>query len=72
MELVWRHNEPDVAGVMENWWSEIEQGSRRDQLSFNYVAWKNGLQFKIIEEDSRDNQFFGYTPHMKKGYFDSK
>ncbi len=72
MELIRRHNSPDVVKVMEDWWHEIETGSRRDQLSFNYATWKNKFEPTIIHEDSRNNEFFGYSAHAKKDYFDSK
>tara|TARA_R100000231_G_C5329817_1_gene165992 strand:+ start:2965 stop:3654 length:690 start_codon:yes stop_codon:yes gene_type:complete len=52
-----RHNEPDCIKVMEHWWSEIKHNSRRDQLSFNYVAWKNNLKFNYMEGDPRDNEY---------------
>jgi Protein of unknown function (DUF616) len=71
MELIRRHNEPDVVACMEGWWQEIEQGSRRDQLSFNYVAWKQHFKFAVIHEDSRKNEFFLHSAHLKKDYFDS-
>jgi hypothetical protein len=29
---------------MEDWWIELKYGSKRDQLSFPYVAWKNNLE----------------------------
>lgn len=29
----------------EFWWHQVRTGSVRDQLSFNYSAWKTGLQF---------------------------
>jgi hypothetical protein len=53
---------------MEDWWTEIKYGSRRDQLSFNYVAWKNNLKFNYIEGDSRDNKYFkrDTNPHIGK------
>ena len=38
MVILRRHNEKDCIELMENWWTEIQYGSRRDQLSFNYVA----------------------------------
>jgi hypothetical protein len=72
MELVRKHNEKDVADCMELWWSEIAKGSRRDQLSFNYAAWKLDFKPAIISEDSRNNEFFLHTAHKKKDYFDSK
>lgn len=43
--LVRRHNEPDVVAVNRMWWKEIDNGSRRDQLSLNYVA--HVLNFKL-------------------------
>ena len=41
--LVRRHNHPDVVDLDTDWWREIENGSRRDQLSLNFVAWNRGL-----------------------------
>ena len=55
-----RHNEDDVITNSENWWSEMKYGSRRDQISFNYVAWKHHLKFNYIQEDIDDNQYFHY------------
>ena len=37
--LIRRHHEPEVRRISAAWWSEIESGSRRDQLSLNYVLW---------------------------------
>ena len=39
--LVRKHNAHDCVKLMENWWFEIKEKCHRDQLSFNYVAWKN-------------------------------
>jgi hypothetical protein len=55
-----RHNEDDVITNSENWWSEMKYGSRRDQISFNYVAWKHNLKFNYIQEDIDDNEYFHY------------
>ena len=57
-EIIRRHNEKDVVGTMEYWWSEVKNGSRRDQLSFNYSAWKTNLSFSWINVDVRDNKYF--------------
>lgn len=35
------HNDEAYKKLAEAWWNEIENGSHRDQLSFNYVCWKN-------------------------------
>ena len=58
-----RHNEDDVVRQSEFWWEEMKYGSRRDQISFNYSAWKNNFEFDYIQEDIDDNEFFLY---MKK------
>jgi SAM-dependent methyltransferase len=66
MVLIRKHNDPLLRETMEAWWKEIEQGSRRDQLSFNYVAWKKKFSFSFIPGDSRNNKYFGHRPHKKR------
>jgi hypothetical protein len=66
--LLRRHNEPDVIRTMERWWQEISEGSRRDQLSINYAAWKENLSFSIIEGDLRNNKWFYMLAHHRKSY----
>ena len=58
MIIIRKHNEKDCVKVMEDWWTEIKYHSRRDQLSFNYVAWKNNTNFNYLPGDSRDNKWF--------------
>jgi hypothetical protein len=58
MVILRRHNEKDCIETMEDWWAEIKYNSKRDQLSFNYCAWKNGLKFNYMAGDSRDNEYF--------------
>lgn len=58
MVIARRHNEEDSKRVMEDWWTEIKYHSKRDQLSFNYCAWKNNLNLSYIPGDSRDNKYF--------------
>ncbi|AXQ96024.1 DUF616 domain-containing protein (plasmid) [Cereibacter azotoformans] len=41
--IVRRHNDPDVMRAMTLWWNEIEENSRRDQVSFPYAMWKSGI-----------------------------
>lgn len=46
--MVRKHNDPLVRRTMETWWEElIRWNGKRDQLSFNYACWKNGLQYDI-------------------------
>lgn len=44
--LLRRHHVPYQTAFMEKWWTEVHNGSGRDQLSFNYVLWKNPLKIK--------------------------
>ena len=52
-----KHNSTDVIDCMEHWWNEVKYGSKRDQLSFNYSAWKTELKYTWIHGDIRDNNF---------------
>ena len=56
--LIRRHNNKHIIKTMEDWWTEVKYGSKRDQLSFPYVAWKNNLDFNFINEDIDDNKWF--------------
>lgn len=66
MVLLRRHNEEKVKKTMESWWQELVNGSRRDQLSFNYVIWKDSLPFKYINGDPRYNKYFSKVRHAQK------
>lgn len=59
--LIRRHNEPDIVEAMEAWWNEITAHSKRDQLSFNYIAWKHHLRFIYLPGDIRNNEWFGFS-----------
>ena len=66
MQLLRRHNQKDCIKAMEKWWEEIKYNSKRDQLSFNYIAWKQNLKFNYIEGDARNNEFFSVSIHTGK------
>lgn len=40
--MMFRLDHPSLARILDVWWAEIERGSRRDQLSFNYALRKAG------------------------------
>jgi len=67
MVILRRHNEKDCIETMEDWWTEIKYNSKRDQLSFNYVAWKNNLKFNYMDGDSRNNDYFYRDTKPHKG-----
>jgi hypothetical protein len=51
---------------MEDWWIEIKYGSKRDQLSFNYIAWKNGFNFVYLQGDGKMNTLISHKTHKEK------
>jgi hypothetical protein len=56
--IVRQHNHPDCIKLDEDWWIEMKYGSRRDQLSLNYVEWKNNFKIHYIPGDVRNNEYF--------------
>jgi len=64
--IVRKHNQSDVIKVMEDWWTEIKYGSKRDQLSFDYVAWKNDFNFVYLPGDGRGDGIISHTNHKLK------
>ena len=60
-----KHNEGDIIKCMERWWEELKYGSKRDQLSFNYSAWKCNTRFNWINQDIRND---GYVLEVKHNH----
>ena len=48
--LIRRHNDPEIVALMEAWWHELQSESRRDQISFPYVAWRHGFWPTLMGE----------------------
>lgn len=48
--LIRRHNDPEIVKLMEAWWHELRTQSRRDQISFPYVAWRRHFWPAIMGE----------------------
>lgn len=62
-----RRNTEAVRLFNELWWGEIQRGSRRDQLSFNYVAWKLGMKYSEFGPgDVWSNRWWTYIGHAGK------
>lgn len=59
------HNET-VNRVMELWWEEIKNGSYRDQLSFNYVCWKENFMYDTCDLYICNNKYVRVCAHNKK------
>ncbi len=59
-----RRHTAKVREFNEAWWEEIQRGSRRDQVSFNYVAWKCGLKYRCFPGSIEEpNGLFRKYPH---------
>lgn len=46
--VIIRDNNPTIVKFCEHWWEQVHLFSHRDQLSFNYIAWKLGFKFNEI------------------------
>jgi GT2 family glycosyltransferase len=55
--LLRRHTEPRMIKFAELWWDEIMRGSKRDQISANYAAWRLNLRFGIVRDVLRSSQW---------------
>lgn len=64
--LIRRHHAPAMIGLAEAWWSEIEHGSRRDQLSFPFVTARRTLRtawLGPVGNNTRNDPRFRFFPH---------
>lgn len=65
--LIRRHADDAVVRFDADWWAEIEAGSRRDQLSFDYVAWRNDVTIQQLGTDGQTARTFpglGVRKHL--------
>lgn len=66
-----RHNETSVIKAMEDWWQEVSNYSQRDQLSANYVFWKNGIDYSVIPGNFWRHRYFKRFRHVqRRSYLD--
>lgn len=61
--VILRRHTAAVAALNEDWWAEVAAGSCRDQLSFNYVAWRRGIAVARFPSDVWRGPLFGWRPH---------
>lgn len=62
-----RHNSESIKMISHEWWNEIVNHSKRDQLSLNYILWKYQINYNILDFDIRDNKYFRIMRHKKHG-----
>ena len=53
--LLRRHHEAPVLALGEEWYEHVLRFSKRDQLSFNFVAWRRAFRHGFLPGGLRDN-----------------
>lgn len=64
--VIRKQNDSKCISVMETWWNEIHKWTKRDQVSFTYALWKNGLTAEDVlslGNNSRRNPYFIVDSH---------
>lgn len=64
--LVREHNNENCIRIMDTWWGEVLNYSRRDQISFMYAVWKNGFMpqdIGFISDTFRNGPEFSVKEH---------
>ena len=62
--VVREHNNEQCKQLMNLWWDEINQYTKRDQLSFTYALWKMGLDKSAVSN-------LGYDPRTNPRFIES-
>jgi len=58
-----RHHDDELKKHHQAWWQELKSGSKRDQLSFNYVCWKTSFKYDVCPLHIYQNSFFKAKAH---------
>ena len=66
--VVFRRNSDLVRNVNKDWWNELRNGSKRDQLSIDYVMWKNSTEYFRINDSVRNGKYFYVKEHKSNSY----
>lgn len=64
--ILYRKHTKKIGEFNDYWWDEIKSNSRRDQLSFNYIAWKTGIGFHLIPGHVTLGNVDGFTYYSHK------
>lgn len=55
--LVRSHRDDCLRKVMQCWWNEVRNKSRRDQLSIGYACWKNDFHYDLSDLYTYENEY---------------
>ncbi len=51
------------AAFEAEWWAVLDRFSHRDQLSFDFAAWRLGLTYGRLAGSARRSPYFAFHPH---------
>jgi len=60
---IFRKHDTNSKTLNELWWAEIDTHTIRDQLAFNYVCWKNSINYSILEGSAWLDRYFQIYKH---------
>lgn len=63
--LIRNFNNDKLNECMKLWFDMYINYAHRDQLSFQYAAWKTGLKYDLLDMSVWDNEYFDSKPHYK-------
>ncbi len=66
--MIRQHYDTVLQRVMECWWREVKNKSRRDQLSFGYACWKNGFHYDLCDLYTYKNEYLRKNRSWEKPY----
>lgn len=65
-EIVRQQNHKNTKRLNLLWWDELNNNSIRDQLSFNYICWKNSFHYSVMEGIQWLDPYFNIYKHGNK------
>lgn len=60
---VLRRHTSEVKAFNQQWWEELRENSIRDQMSFDYLMWRNGMKYSTFEGTRCASPHFKWRPH---------
>jgi glycosyltransferase involved in cell wall biosynthesis len=64
--IIIRTQTPTIKKLEQEWWRMVESGSRRDQLSFNFVSWRSRTSYKSVPYNDVVGPLFTKFKHEKE------
>ena len=66
--VIFREHNNETNNFCELWWDEIKNNSKRDQLSFNYVADKISFHYSISPLNAYKNKYYMCLSHCNDNF----